>query len=117
MSGVEDIGKDDSLRRSITSPARMPEAGLAELPARGDDDPPISRMKAVLVEAFRDTIGRVDVFNGVPGPLPSPRMAGESRRSDRMPAAESEPGTGDGALGPPLAAAVALRTCARTWEA
>ena len=116
-SGVEDIGRDDSLRRPVCSPIRAPEAGLPELPSRGDDDPPTSRRTAVLVDVLRDTAGRVDVLSGVPDPLPSLRVAGESRRSDRMPAAESELGTGDGAWDPPFAAAVALRTWARTWEA
>lgn len=95
--GVEDIGIDESLRRPLCSAIRAPEPGLPELPNRGDDPPPTSRRTAVLVEVLRDTTGRVDVFSGVPVPLPSLRMAGDSRRSERIPAAESEPGTGDGA--------------------
>jgi len=116
-SGVDDMGNDDSLRLAPPSPVRTPVGALLELPGLGDDDPPTSLGTAVPADVFLDTPGLAEAFIGVPDPLPVFGAVGESRRSDLSPAADSEPGMGDGALEPPLAAAVALFNWARICEA
>jgi hypothetical protein len=105
-SGVDVMGNEESLLLPLCS-AGLPK-GLG-FPSLGDDEPPASLRTAVLVDGFRDMIGRIDALRGVPAPLPPARAVREFRRNDRKPA-DSEPGTGDGALDPTLAAAVALRT-------
>jgi hypothetical protein len=96
------------------SAGRLAVPGLVELPSRGDDASPASFRTAVLVDTFLDTIGR-DVLSGDAVPIVSFRIDGDSRRSDRDAADESDPGTGEGALlDPTRAAVVALSSCART---
>lgn len=85
------------------------------VPGFGDDSP-ASLNTAVLADVLREMFGRADVFREVAVVLPSLRGIGESRRMDRAeavrklpPAADSEPGIGEGAA-EPFAAAVAFRT-------
>lgn len=120
---VDDVIGNEDRRLLGSAPDRADPATPA--PVRGDEEPPpMSLSIAVLADMFLDTIGRDDRFNGVPLPLPiSVRGAGESLRTDKADAvrrwprpAESDPGTGEGAA-EPFAAAVALRTWARTCEA
>ena len=107
------IGSDDILLRPICSAAHActPFVGLG-------DAVPASPRTAVLVEALLAGIGRAHASTGVFAPLPSPGTARDSLRTPRSAEAEeSMPGVGEGAPELPFAAAVALRTWARTWEA
>lgn len=74
---VDVIGNDDSRRRS---PVR---AGT--LPGLGDAVPPVkSRSTVVFVEGVREITGLIEVFKGVPAPLPASfRSMGESFRIER----------------------------------
>ena len=92
-----------------------------ELPGRGEACP--SFRMAVLVDVSRLILGRIGIPSGVVLVLPSCRGMGESRRPESAEVVrswagrvDSEPGMGEGA-DDPLAAAVAFRTWARTWDA
>lgn len=119
FAGDDEMGRDESLRRVACSAGRI---GIA-LAGLGDEPLP-SLSIDVLADVFRDAFGRADRFSVAPEPPPpsSLRGMGESLR-DRAEAVRWWPGRGVSAVGvgdgpeDPLAAAVALRTWARTWEA
>lgn len=121
--GVVEIGNDDN--RRLCDVCRR--GGLANL-----NEAPPAVCTVVLADDARDTCGRpMVVLFGVPGIFWSVFGIGESFRTERddgarpppepvlliasAAAVDSDPGTGDGAE-EPLAAAVAFRICARTWE-
>jgi hypothetical protein len=78
LARPDEIGNDERRRRS-------PVLVAIPIPGRGEAEPPaISLRTVVFVEAFRATIGRIDVLRGVPAPLPaSLRGIGESLRTDK----------------------------------
>lgn len=112
LTAGDAAGNDDKRFRPPVSVAR-PDMGSFP------DEPLASLCMPVLAEALCDAIGRPDPARDAGAALaPSCRGMGESRRTERAEAVRgcSEPGTGEGAA-EPLAAAVALRTWARTCDA
>lgn len=123
LRGVLWIGREERRRRCCCWPSldgREVVDGLVVAPGRAVDVPSPPRLRVMVpAEPLRERFGRREVVIGVAGVLASFRGRGESRRMERADIVRwwecgSAPGTGEGAA-EPLAAAVALRTWARSW--